>query len=58
MPCNIGPDGQIFLGCWGGDKSGIRRGTEDLVKLETPDILSAEEFTRFWIQVGRNKIKV
>jgi len=50
---------QIFLGCWGGDTSGIRRGEdEDVIKVETPGILTEHHFKRFWIQVGEKKIKV
>ncbi|KAL7636420.1 UNVERIFIED_CONTAM: hypothetical protein RMT77_013195 [Armadillidium vulgare] len=50
---------QIFIGCWGGGESGIRRGREDdVVKVETPDILSADEFTAFWIKVNNGIVKV
>lgn len=51
---------QIFLGCWGGGESGIRRGGEDgeVVKVETPDILSPEEFSSFWITIKRGVVKV
>jgi len=60
---NFGTHGEhnyeIFIGCWGGDESGIRKQeSEDLVKVQTEGILSDDEFRGFWITVKRNKIKV
>lgn len=50
---------EIFIGCWGGGESGIRRGkSDDVVKVETTDILSADEFRTFWIKVNKGVIKV
>ncbi|XP_047489621.1 uncharacterized protein LOC125039572 [Penaeus chinensis] len=50
---------EIFIGCWGGGESGIRRHKgEDVCRIETPDIVSDEEFRTFWIKIQRGVIKV
>ncbi|XP_037791125.1 uncharacterized protein LOC119586464 [Penaeus monodon] len=50
---------EIFIGCWGGGESGIRRHKdEDVCRVETPDIVSDEEFRSFWIKIQRGVIKV
>lgn len=50
---------EVFIGCWGGGESGIRRkGNEDVLKVETPDILCRDEFRSFWIKIHRGVIKV
>lgn len=50
---------EIFIGCWGGGESGIRRNKdEDVCRVETPDILSDEEFRSFWIKIEHGVVKV
>ena len=50
---------EIFIGCWGGGESGIRRGRgDDVLRVETPDILSPDEFRSFWIKINRGVVKV
>ncbi|XP_018008299.1 uncharacterized protein LOC108666006, partial [Hyalella azteca] len=50
---------EVFIGCWGGDESGIRRGKEDdVVKVDTPGVLSDEEHRGFWITMRRGTIRV
>ncbi|KAK7076358.1 hypothetical protein SK128_019158 [Halocaridina rubra] len=51
---------EIFIGAWeGGNYSGIRRQKEDDVcRVETPDIVSEEEFRSFWIKIQHGVIKV
>lgn len=52
---------EVFIGCWEGDESGIRkRGTgEDVLKVHTPGILEGgEDFLAFWIKIRRGVIKV
>ncbi|XP_071519403.1 uncharacterized protein [Panulirus ornatus] len=49
---------EIFIGCWEGGESGIRRKTQDICRIETPDILSDEEFRSFWIKIQHGIIKV
>lgn len=52
---------EVFIGCWGGDESGIRkRGTgEDVLKVHTPGILEGgDDFLSFWIKIRRGVIKV
>ncbi|KAK4293009.1 hypothetical protein Pmani_034259 [Petrolisthes manimaculis] len=50
---------EIFIGCWEGGESGIRRKKhDDVIRVETPDILSEDEFRTFWIKIQRGTIKV
>nr|XP_045596590.1 uncharacterized protein LOC123757179 [Procambarus clarkii] len=50
---------EIFIGCWGGGESGIRRKKhDDVCRIETPDIVSGDEFRTFWIKIERGVIKV
>jgi len=50
---------EVFIGGWGGAESAIRRKKdEDVCKVETPDILSADEMRGFWIKISRGVIKV
>ncbi|XP_045137604.1 uncharacterized protein LOC123519943 [Portunus trituberculatus] len=59
-----GADGdayEVFIGCWGGDESGIRRrgSGEDVVKIHTPGILEGgEDYQSFWIKIKHGVIKV
>ncbi|XP_076038042.1 uncharacterized protein LOC143023402 [Oratosquilla oratoria] len=50
---------EIFIGCWGGGESGIRRlKHDDVCRIETPDILCEDDFRGFWIQIRKGVIKV
>lgn len=50
---------EVFIGCWGGGESGIRRKKhDDVIRVETPDILCEDEFRTFWIKIQRGTIKV
>lgn len=50
---------EVFIGGWGGGESAIRRKKEeDVIKVDTPDILSDDEFRTFWIKIQRGTIKV
>lgn len=50
---------EIFIGCWEGGESGIRRKKhDDVCRVETPDIVSDEEFRSFWIKIQHGVIKV
>lgn len=50
---------EIFIGGWGNQKSAIRlnQTQPDKVKESTPDIVSMEEYRRFWIRFQHNIIQ-
>ncbi|XP_066983196.1 uncharacterized protein [Macrobrachium rosenbergii] len=51
---------EIFIGCWeDGNYSGIRRHKhDDVCRVETPGILSDDEFRSFWIKIQHGVVKV
>jgi len=53
---------EVFLGAWEGTASAIRHNqggsTDDLCKVESPDLLSEDEFREFWITTDHDQIQV
>ena len=50
---------EVFIGGWGGAESAIRRKKdEDVCRIETPDIVSADEMRGFWIRISHGAVKV
>lgn len=50
---------EVFIGGWEGTASAVRfKKADDLVKAETPDILSAGEFREFWIATDHDEVRV
>ncbi|XP_045595456.1 uncharacterized protein [Procambarus clarkii] len=50
---------EIFIGGWEGAASAVRfKKADDLVKVDTPDILSEEEFREFWIAFDNDEVRV
>lgn len=50
---------EVFIGGWEGAASAVRfKKADDLVKVDTPDILSEEEYREFWIAFDHDEIRV
>lgn len=50
---------QVFIGGWKNSQSGLRLGKhDDVARVDTPDIVSEEEFRTFWISWDNGHIKV
>ncbi|XP_045114687.1 uncharacterized protein LOC123506555 isoform X3 [Portunus trituberculatus] len=53
---------EVFIGGWEGAASAIRfkkdGSTDDLVKVDTPDIVTEAEYREFWIAVDHNEVRV
>ncbi|KAF0302992.1 C3 and PZP-like alpha-2-macroglobulin domain-containing protein 8 [Amphibalanus amphitrite] len=52
---------QVFIGAWKNGQSGIRLGNknkQDVARVDTPGIVSEEEFRKFWISWDDGHVKV
>lgn len=50
---------EVFIGGWEGAHSAIRFNKgDDLVKVDTPDILSADEAREFWVAIDHDEVRV
>ncbi|XP_042864612.1 uncharacterized protein LOC122248571 isoform X2 [Penaeus japonicus] len=50
---------EVFIGGWEGAASAIRfKKADDLTKVDTPDILSEEEYREFWIAFDHDVVRV
>jgi len=50
---------EIFLGAWEGTASAVRfNKTDDLCKVDTPDLLSEDEYREFWVALDHDQIRV
>lgn len=50
---------EVFIGGWEGACSAVRfKKTDDLVKVDTPDILSADESREFWVAFDHDEVRV
>jgi len=58
-PNETDPMLEVFLGGWDGAASAIRfKKGDDLVKVDTPDILTESEYREFWIAFDHDEIRV
>ncbi|XP_076041322.1 uncharacterized protein LOC143025481 isoform X2 [Oratosquilla oratoria] len=50
---------EVFIGAWEGAASAIRfKKSDDVAKVDTPDILSEEEDREFWVALDHDEIRV